>query len=67
MKIHINIKDDVDPIIALECVKKVIRQGRMSNGGKMYSYATIFDTSEGEVWVETMPYRKSDCFCVRRN
>ena len=67
MKIHIDIRHGISPTIALACVREVIAKGRVSNGGKMYCYATTFDTSEGEVWVQTREYRKSDCFLVHKN
>lgn len=64
MKIHLDIRDDIPPTIALECVKQVVEEGRISAQGKMYSYATAFDTYFGEIWVAAIPYRKSDCFIV---
>lgn len=65
MKIHINVLDDIPPTVALNCVSKVVAEGRISNGGKSYCYATSFYTSVGEVWVTTAQYRKSDCFTVK--
>ena len=67
MKIHIDIRHDISPTIALECVKQVIKAGKMSVNGKSYCYATTFDTNDGEVWVAVRPYRKSDCFLVYKN
>lgn len=67
MKIHLDIRNDISPKIALECVKQVIAQGKISNNGKMYCYATAFSTNEGEIWVATRPYRKSDCFVIFKN
>ena len=66
MKIHIDVRDDIPPTIALNCVSKVVAGGKVSNNGKSYCYATSFDTSVGEVWVTTTQYRKSDCFVVRK-
>lgn len=66
MKIHIDIRHDISPTIALECVKQVIKAGKMSANGKYYCYATTFDTNEGEVWVVARPYRISDCFLVKK-
>ena len=45
----------------------MIAQGKISNGGESYCYVIAFDTNEGEVWVATRPYRKSDCFLVYKN
>lgn len=67
MRIHIDIRHDISPTIALECVKQVIKQGKISASGKSYCYATTFGTSEGEIWVVIRPYRKSDCFLVYKN
>ena len=67
MKIHLDIRHDISPTIALECVRQVIAQGKVSNNGKSYCYAAAFDTSEGEIWVVTRPYRKSDCFLIYKN
>lgn len=68
MKIHLDIRDDIPSTIALECVKQVVEQGRVSAQGKMYAYATIFSTTSlGEIVVEARPYRKSDCFIVYKN
>lgn len=64
MRITLDIRDNINPIIALECVKEVIKIGRVSNNGKMYSYATTFITKYGEIGVYTREYRKSDCFLI---
>lgn len=67
MRVTIDIRNDISPSIALECVKNVIARGKISDGGKSYCYATTFETSDGEVWVHTRPYRKTDCFVVYKN
>lgn len=67
MKIHLDIRHDISPTIALECVKQVIMQGKISASGKSYCYATTFDTNEGEVWVAVKPNRKTDSFLVYKN
>lgn len=67
MKIHIDIRHNISPTIALECVRQVIARGKISANGKSYCYATTFDTDEGEIWVSIRPYRKSDCFLVYKN
>ena len=59
MKIHIDIRHNISPTIALECVKQVIAQGKISANGKSYCYATTFDTDEGEVWVAIRPRESS--------
>ena len=67
MKIHIDIRHNISPTIALECVKQVIAQGKISADGKSYCYATTFDTDEGEIWVAIRPYRKNNCFLIYKN
>ena len=67
MKIHIDIRHDISPSLALECIKQVIEEGKVSGNGESYCYATIFDTADGEIWVHPRPYRKSDCFLVYKN
>lgn len=67
MKIHIDIRHNISPTVALECVRQVIAQGKISADGKSYCYATTFDTDKGEVWVAIRPYRKSDCFLIYKN
>lgn len=70
MKVEIDIRDDIEPEIALECVQYVIKQGKISRGenDKMYyCWATTFDTAEGRVVVCTKQYTKNDCFMVYKN
>lgn len=66
-KIHIEIRDDISPSIAVECVNQVIIEGKVSHdtkGKAYYCWATRFATSEGNLVVSVRPYRKSDCFVV---
>lgn len=62
MRIHIDIRNDIPPTIALECVKQVIEGGR-----NPYCYVTTFDTNVGEVCVATREHRMSDCFVIYKN
>ena len=64
MKIHLDIRDDIPPAIALKSVYEVVKEGRTCNDGKSYCYATHFETSVGRIWVCTNLYRKSDCFLI---
>lgn len=64
MKIHLDIRDNISPTLALECVKQAIERGKISADGKSYCCAAIFDTDEGKIWVVTRPYRKSSCFLI---
>ena len=66
-KIHIEIRDDIKPEIALFCVARVVANGKISKGenGKMYyCWATTFDAPDGKIAVSTRQYRKNDCFIV---
>ena len=56
----IEIKDNIDDLTAINLVKKVIEQGKISNNGNSYCYLTLF----GDIFVETRQYRKSPCFRV---
>ena len=70
MKVEIDIRDNIKPEIALECVKQVIQGGKVSVGEnrKMYyCWATTFGTPLGELVVYTRQYRKNDCFMVYKN
>ena len=63
----IDIKDDIPPVLALECVKQVVAEGKVSTGEKgkkYYCWATSFQTSAGKIMVATRQYRKDDCFIV---
>ena len=64
---RIDIRNDIPHYIALECVTRVVREGRISVGehGKMYyCWATEFVTPIGCIIVATRQYRKDDCFVV---
>ena len=69
-KIHIEIRDDIKPSIAVQCVKQVIDMGMISHdskGGEHYCWATRFAATEGNIIVSVRPYRKSDCFVVYKD
>ena len=59
----IEIKDNIDDLTAINLVKQVIEQGKISNNGNSYCYLTMF----GDIFVETRQYRKSPCFRVYKN
>lgn len=66
MKLQIDIRDGIDPVVALKYVQHVIESGRISNNGKSYCLLTEFKGSE-TIYVATRLYRKSDCFVVYKN
>ena len=57
------IEDNIDDLTAINLVKQVIEQGKISNNGNMYCYLTLFD----DISIETRRYRKSPCFRVYKN
>ena len=59
----IKIEDNIDDLTAINLVKQVIEQGKISNNGNSYCYLTIFD----DIAVETRQHRKSTCFRVYKN
>ena len=61
MKIHIQVKNDIDPALALSRIKQVIEQGKISNDGKNYCCITEWTD---DIVVYTRENRKSDCFMV---
>lgn len=66
-KIHIDIRDNINPELVLHLVARVIDAGKISKGenGKMYyCWLTVFDTPDGEIAVSTRQYRKNDCFII---
>lgn len=67
MRIEIDIRDGIAPEIALECVTMVVREGRISNDGKSYCWATTFSVGDEKIAVITRNYRKNDCFIVKRD
>lgn len=70
IKINIEIRDNIEPGLALRLVARVIDAGKISKGenGKMYyCWGTVFDTPDGEIMVWTRQYRKTDCFVVHKN
>lgn len=70
MRIEVDIRDDINPVTALQAVSMVVREGKVSegeHGKKYYCWATTFDTySDGKITVWTRQYRKNDCFTVIR-
>ena len=66
-KVEIDIRDDIDPLVAIDCVRVVMTSGKVSigeNGKKYYCWATTFSTKCGTIIVSTRQYRKNDCFVV---
>lgn len=72
-KINISIYDDISLLDAISAVAAVIRQGRISDDGNCFCYATVFGTSR--IVVEASAnrldsgsnYASSDSFRVLRD
>ena len=41
-KIHITIEDGIEPVVALDHVRSVVKHGRISKNDTMYCYLTLF-------------------------
>lgn len=65
-KIHITVYDDIPLDKAVGYVQDVIERGRISNNNTMFCYLTLIHNKETNqhVCVQTVEYRKSDCFRV---
>lgn len=59
----IKIEDNIDDLTAINLVKQVIEQGKISANSNSYCHLTLF----GDIFVETRQYRKSTCFRVYKN
>lgn len=60
-KLIIENRTDMSDIDALQCVAIVMRDGRISNDGKQYCYATVFNETYA---VRTDLNEKSDRFVI---
>ena len=63
----IDIRDNINPCVALELVNRVVVHGKVSksNDGKMYyCWVTKFDIGYDTIVVYTRENRKDDCFVV---
>lgn len=63
-RIIVDIRDSISPSTALLLVERVVTEGRISNDGKIYCYATSFRVGKDEIMVAIRPYRKNNCFVV---
>lgn len=64
-QLNIKVFDNIDDQTAIHLVYSVISQGKISKGGKMYCYLTLFHTEAyGDVAVVTRMYTKYPVFHV---
>jgi len=66
MKIIIENRSDLSISKCLEMVEKVIIQGRISNNGKQYCYASSFSVGMDEYMIVTDLNKKSDRFIISK-
>jgi len=60
-KIIIDIRNDIDPEVALGRVKAVVEGGRVSKNNTLYCYSTVWSD---DIVVAVRDHRKNDCFLV---
>jgi hypothetical protein len=63
MKIHIDIRDGIEPQVAVEKVLCVIKNGRISKNNTLFCYLSVFPDN---IAVTVNDNRKSDCFVVSK-
>ena len=66
MKIIIENRSDLDMQKCLEMVGKVIADGRISNNGKQYCYASSFSVDYQNYLIVTDLNKKSDRFIITK-
>ena len=65
-KLIINNQSDLDDLDALRLIELVVSEGRISNNGKQYCYATIVKVGGIEYAVYTDLNKTSDKFTIVR-
>lgn len=62
----IDIRDNISDKIAIELVRIVVRQGKISKGKDRmyYCWATVVTYNDEDYVVYVRNYRKTDCFVV---
>lgn len=63
-EIRIKYDDEISDELASRLVLSVIHQGKISNDGKSYCYATLFDVDGRQYMVESNDKGKSQMFYV---
>ena len=66
-EIRIKYDDDISDELASQLIWSVINQGKISNEGKSYCFATVFKVNGTEYQVVANDKTKSTMFYVRRN
>lgn len=63
-EIRIKSEPDISDEVLTQLVWSVVVQGKISNDGKSYCYATLFDVDGRQYMVESNDKRKSQIFYV---
>jgi len=63
-KIIIRNQANIPDTVAISMVSRIIKKGRVSDFGKCYCYATIFDWNNVSVAVHAKQNKNSDTFTV---
>ena len=63
-EIRIKSEEDISDDMMLSLVSAVVAQGKMSNEGKSYCYATLFEVGGQQYMVESNDKGKSQMFYV---
>ena len=66
MKLIIDNRSDLDMQNCLNVVGRVIADGRVSNNGKQYCYASSFTVGDDEYMIVTDVNKKSDRFVITK-
>ena len=65
-EIRIKYDDDISDELASQLIWSVIHQGKISNDGKSYCFATVFNVNGTEFQVVANDKSKSIMFYIRR-
>ena len=67
MKLIIDNRSDLDIQYCIKMVVMVIANGRISNNGKQYCYASSFTVGDDEYMIVTDVNKKSDRFVITKH
>ena len=65
-EIRIKYKEGISDHLAIQLVESVIRQGKISNEGKNYCFATSFNVNGSEYMVVANDKTKSEMFYITK-
>lgn len=65
-EIRIKYEEDISDHLAVQLIESVIRQGKISNEGKSYCFATSFNVNGFEYMVVANDKTKSEMFYITK-